>query len=277
MLSVARIIVGFLFLQHGAEKLWGFAGGRIDHNFATMRGFAGPLEIVGGSLIVLGMFTRTTAFILCGEMAVAYFRSWAPRGFFPIQNGGEEAVLFCYVYLWLVMAGAGAWSLDRLVERSRSVQDLKIQNTLASWEQYGRSILRFIFAFTFTLHGLRLAFNLLPALAGRRGAMPMPLDLLPGIVGYLEIVCGGLIFAGVFARPAALASSIIALAAYCFGAAPRGFWPVRNGGNEALLYTVVFACLALAGAGTWSLGRIATMRRARAHAPTPVTSRSAAT
>jgi putative oxidoreductase len=132
LLGVARIIIGLLFLQHGAEKLWGFAVGRIDHDFGTLRGFAGPLEVAGGTLIALGLFTRFTAFILCGEMAVAYFRSWAPRGFFPIQNGGEEAVLFCYIYLWLVTAGAGVWSLDRLMGENRSPQSRTIQETITS-------------------------------------------------------------------------------------------------------------------------------------------------
>src|SRR5690242_17584168 len=117
LLSMLRIAIGLIFFQHGAEKIWGFAGGRIDHNFATMHGFAGPLEVVGGALITLGLFTRTTAFILCGEMAVAYFTRWAPRGFWPISNGGEEAVIFCFVYLWFVTAGPGPWSLDRLVHR----------------------------------------------------------------------------------------------------------------------------------------------------------------
>lgn len=123
LLSALRIAVGLLFFQHGAEKIWGFAGGRIDHNFATMHGFAGPLEVIGGTLITLGLFTRTTAFILCGEMAVAYFSRWAPRGFWPITNGGEEAVIFCFVYLWLVSAGPGPWSLDALLHRkSKSSQ-----------------------------------------------------------------------------------------------------------------------------------------------------------
>ena len=115
--SVLRIALGLLFFQHGAEKIWGFAGGRIDHNFATMHGFAGPLEIAGGALITLGLLSRFTAFILCGEMAVAYFSRWAPRGFWPINNGGEEAVIFCFVYLWLVTAGPGPWSLDYLLQR----------------------------------------------------------------------------------------------------------------------------------------------------------------
>lgn len=117
LLSVVRIATGLLFFQHGAEKLWGFAGGRIDHNFATLHGFAGPLEVAGGLLIALGLFTRASAFILCGEMAVAYFTRWAPRGFWPITNGGEEAVLFCFLYLWLVTAGPGPWSFDFLIRR----------------------------------------------------------------------------------------------------------------------------------------------------------------
>jgi putative oxidoreductase len=119
LLSVIRIAIGLLFFQHGAEKLWGFAGGRIDRNFGTLHGFAGPLEVVGGALICLGLFTRPCAFLLCGEMAVAYFSRWAPRGFWPITNGGEEAVIFCFVFLWLVTAGAGAWSLDHIIHRRR--------------------------------------------------------------------------------------------------------------------------------------------------------------
>ena len=120
LLSAVRIALGILFFQHGAEKLWGFANGRIDHKFATMHGIAGPLEAVGGALIILGLFTRSTAFILCGEMAVAYFTRWAPRGFFPISNGGEEAVVFCFLFLWLVAAGPGPWSLDAWLAQARS-------------------------------------------------------------------------------------------------------------------------------------------------------------
>jgi putative oxidoreductase len=263
LLSVARVIVGLLFLQHGAEKLWGFAGARIDHNFGTLRGFAGPLEVIGGVLIVLGLGTRTTAFVLCGEMAVAYFRSWAPRGFFPIQNGGEEAVLFCYLYLWLVTAGAGPWSLDRWIEKNRQNQTRALKQTIASWEGYGRSILRIIAAFTFALHGLRLGSGVLPALAGRRGAMPMPLDLLPRAIGYCEILAAILLFLGLFARPAAFFSWLVAITSYFYVAAPRGPWPIRNGGNEVLLYATVFLSITTWGAGLWSVDRLIDAWQAR--------------
>jgi len=266
LVSVARIAVGLLFFQHGAEKLWGFAGGRIDHDFGTLRGFAGPLEVAGGALMVIGLFTRATAFILCGEMAVAYFRSWAPRGFFPIQNGGEEAVLFCYIYLWLVAAGDGAWSLDSWIGRNSSFQDRRFSRTIASWEPYLRSIARLILGFMFCLHGFRLAFGLLPAVAGRRLGNPMALDVMPRFVGYWEIAGGILLVAGLWTRPAAMVSSIVAIAAYVYGAAPRGLWPIRNGGNEVLLYAIAFAYLAVCGGGAWSLD-VLVRKRSRFVAP----------
>jgi putative oxidoreductase len=105
-------MTGLLFMQHGGEKLWGFADGRIDLNFPQLHALAGPIELIGGLLVTVGLFTRTTAFILCGEMAVAYFRTWAPRGFFPISNGGEEAVSFAIcIYGWLPVALAhGVWT-----------------------------------------------------------------------------------------------------------------------------------------------------------------------
>jgi putative oxidoreductase len=119
LLSVLRIAAGLLFMQHGGEKLWGFAGGRIDHNFPNLHAFAGPIELLGGGLMTLGLFTRTTAFILCGEMAVAYFMAHFPRSFFPGANGGNLAVLYCFVFLYLVFSGGGPWSVDRAIEQKR--------------------------------------------------------------------------------------------------------------------------------------------------------------
>src|SRR5215471_12858610 len=112
-----RVAAALLFFQHGAEKLFGFAGATRVPDLWTQRGLAGFLETIGPLLLLLGLFPRFVACILCGEMAVAYFQAWSPRGFWPIANGGEEAVLFCFFYLWLVMAGGGAWSLDSWVER----------------------------------------------------------------------------------------------------------------------------------------------------------------
>jgi putative oxidoreductase len=271
LLSVVRIALGFIFIQHGAEKLWGFAGGRIEHNFTTLRGFAGPLEIVGGTLLILGLFTRTTAFILCGEMAVAYFTRWAPRGFWAINNGGEEAVINCYLFLWLVTAGAGPWSLDALFFRGNPS---KLRRMVASWEGYGRSIARIILAFTFSLHGFRHLFGLFPRGAGRQQVM-MALDTLPAMFGALEIVGAACLLLGLFTRPVAFILCLELAAAYLFGSAPRGPWPIRNGGNEALIYLCAFAYLAATGGGHWSVDQLLSTRRKGAPAEIPAMSSEA--
>jgi len=252
LLSILRIVTGLLFMQHGGEKLWGFAGGRIDLNFPQLHALAGPIELIGGLLITVGLFTRVTSFILCGEMAVAYFRTWAPRGFFPIGNGGEEAVLFCYLFLWLVTSGAGPWSLDALMER-RHKGTKPVRQTLSSWEPYARSILRIIFAFVFSLHGYRLVFGMFPQLARRAGAGRMPLDGLPQFTGYIAIVGGALLFLGLLTQVTALVLALQSLAAYLLIAAPRSPVPLRAGGNEVLLYFLVFLYLAAVGGGIWSL------------------------
>jgi putative oxidoreductase len=260
LLGIVRIALGLLFLQHGAEKLWGFANGRVDHNFGTLHGFAGPLEVAGGVLLILGMFTRTTAFILCGEMAVAYFSLWAPRGFWPIANGGEEAVIFCFTFLWLVTAGSGSWSVDSALAGSSGRQGNHLRQMVGSWEGYGRSILRVILAFTFSLHGFRHLFGIF-AVSGGRGGVPKALDVLPALFGALEITAALCLLVGLLTRPAALILCAELAAAYVYAALPRGPWPIRNGGNETLLYFFVFAYFAAAGSGSWSVDYFLSKRR----------------
>lgn len=112
-----RIVAGFLFWQHGAQKLMGWLGGFGGEpgqtaELMSLMGLAGVLEFFGGILILLGLFTRPVAFLLSGQMAVAYFVSHVPRGFWPIQNGGETAALFAFVFLLLATLGPGTFSLD---------------------------------------------------------------------------------------------------------------------------------------------------------------------
>ena len=114
VLSLLRIMAALLFLQHGLQKLAGFppmAGGAGPAAF-TLLWFAGVIELVGGVLVLLGLFTRPAAFVMSGEMAVAYFLFHAPRNFFPAINGGDAAILFCFVFLYLAAAGPGPWSID---------------------------------------------------------------------------------------------------------------------------------------------------------------------
>jgi putative oxidoreductase len=117
-LALLRIIAGFTFTLHGLQKFGalGGLGGRAAAVF-TMLWFAGWIESIGGPLIILGLFTRPVAFLLCGEMAVAYFMVHARRGFWPLTNGGEVTVLYCFLFLYLVNVGSGAFSLDGLVRK----------------------------------------------------------------------------------------------------------------------------------------------------------------
>jgi putative oxidoreductase len=119
LLSVLRIITGFLFVEHGASKILGYPPSPKPMPFElfSMAGFSGVLELVGGTLILIGLFTQIAAFILSGEMAVAYFMVHAPNGFFPMVNKGELAVLYCFVFLYLFAAGGGPWSIDSLLRK----------------------------------------------------------------------------------------------------------------------------------------------------------------
>jgi len=114
LLSVLRIVAGFMFMMHGVQKWLGFPTPPANPvTLMSLSGVAGLMELVGGALLILGLFTRPVAFLLSGEMAFAYFIAHAPQGFWPLQNRGESAVLYCFVFLYLSAAGGGSWSLDR--------------------------------------------------------------------------------------------------------------------------------------------------------------------
>jgi putative oxidoreductase len=115
LLSVLRIVAASVFITHGTQKLFGFPvlEPKPTVELFSMFGFAGVLETVGGLLLLLGLFTRPVAFLLSGEMAVAYFMTHFPRSFWPILNNGEHTVLFCFLFLYLATAGGGEWALDR--------------------------------------------------------------------------------------------------------------------------------------------------------------------
>lgn len=116
LLAVLRIVTAYLFIQHGTAKLFGFPHVAYFDNLPVLSliGFAGILEVVGGALLLAGLWTRPTAFVLSGQMAFAYFMGHASKGavLMPMMNGGESAVLFCFIFLFFAVAGAGAWSVD---------------------------------------------------------------------------------------------------------------------------------------------------------------------
>lgn len=117
--NAMRIVVGFLFWLHGLQKLFGILGRDEPVELMTRFGAAGVLETVGGALIILGLFTRPVAFILAGEMAVAYFTVHMPRSLWPIMSGGERPAFYCWTFLFFAANGAGAFSLDGLLRARR--------------------------------------------------------------------------------------------------------------------------------------------------------------
>jgi putative oxidoreductase len=121
--SLLRFVVGFLFICHGVSKLFGVLGGSMGSGKpavpGTLIGVSGVIEFVGGILLLVGLFTRFSAFIMAGEMAIAYFKVHVPRGFWPLMNRGELPVVYCFLFLYLAAAGGGRYSLDALLAGRR--------------------------------------------------------------------------------------------------------------------------------------------------------------
>jgi putative oxidoreductase len=116
--SLLRFVAGFCFLWHGSAKLLGYPAGMEGVQLMSLMGLAGILELVGGALVCIGLFTKPVAFILSGEMAVAYFMAHFPHGWLPAMNGGDAAVLYCFVFLYLAAAGGGPLSVDAMMRKS---------------------------------------------------------------------------------------------------------------------------------------------------------------
>ncbi len=125
LLAALRVVAGVLFLAHGVVKLFGFPPGAApgQQPLLSLFGAGGVIELVTGSLLVLGLFSRPAAFLASGEMAVAYWMIHASRGPFPAANGGDAAILFCFIFLYVVVAGPGAFSLDHVLKRAGSANN----------------------------------------------------------------------------------------------------------------------------------------------------------
>jgi putative oxidoreductase len=125
-LNLLRIVSGFLFWQHGVQKLFGFPGGEPVGDFFGIMGLAGVLEMVGGAMLVLGLFSRPVAFILSGQMAWAYFSVHAPQGFWPILNGGELSAFYSFLFLYVAARGGGVFSIDGLRQLRKAASPKKV-------------------------------------------------------------------------------------------------------------------------------------------------------
>ena len=121
LLSLLRIVAALIFMAHGTQKILGFPASGMNPAVLSLPWIAGVLELVGGALLVVGLFSRPVAFVLSGEMAVAYFLAHAPKSVFPALNGGDAAILYCFVFLYIAAAGPGPWSVDAAMRRDARV------------------------------------------------------------------------------------------------------------------------------------------------------------
>ena len=119
VLSILRIVAALIFLLHGTQKLLGFPPHPNPPAMFALSWWAAVIEIVGGPLLLIGLWTRPVAFILAGEMAFAYWLGHAPRNLFPVLNGGDAAILYCFVFLYIFFAGPGPWSVDAMMRKNR--------------------------------------------------------------------------------------------------------------------------------------------------------------
>jgi putative oxidoreductase len=250
-IALVRIVAGLLFWQHGLEKLFGFAGARPEPTLWAVRGVGGILETVGGPLIALGLIhasdrihpQRRNGCRLLSELGAAWFFSRSPTAA-KRRRSSASCISGCAP----PAPEHGAWMASCVGIVARHFNCGSEQ-----WQPYARSLLRIIVGFLLTLHGCRKLFGVLVSVAGRRNAPPLAIDALPSFTGYIDLVAGVLLMLGLFVRQTAVVVATEALLAYALFAQPRTLWPIRNGGNEALLYAVLGVLFVVAGARAWSV------------------------
>jgi len=243
-LSLLRVAAGFLLLLRGLQKLFGWFGAAPAPLFSSI-GFAGALETMGGSLILLGLFTRPAALVLAVELLLTYLVAHAPLGFWTLRNGGEVVMLLLIISLVLLTAGPGRISIDQLFRRTPAwyaVADKLRSPALI--------LCRIMTGFLFWQHG-----------ASKFGLLGGRVAEFPGIMwfaGVLEVIGGPLIALGIFTRPVAFLLSGEMAYAFWGSHVPRGpsILPVENGGELAVLFCFLYLYLVTAGPGWLSLDRL---------------------
>jgi putative oxidoreductase len=249
ILSLTRIVVAIVFIQHGTQKLFGYPGDELRDpvNVMALVPLAGILETFGGLAILLGIFTRPIALILSAEMAVAYLTTHAGEGFWPLFNGGDLAMFYCFFFLYLAAAGPGPWSLDHKREPD-------FAGFLAPYQSRLLSVLRIVSAFLFIPHGSEEMIGW-PWPAGEEPFEGPDFSRINGWGHLIETALGPFLLVGLFTRPIAFILSGEMAVAYFRSHQPRAFWSIVNGGEDAAFFCWTFLLFAAVGGGAWALDR----------------------
>ena len=265
ILSLTRIVIAYLFIQHGTQKLFAYpvSEPRNPVELLSLLGVAGVLETFGGLLIFLGLFTRPVAFILSGQMAIAYFMRHAPRDFWPAFNGGDLAFFYCFFFLYLAAAGPGPWSLDSMRGKAGP------SGFLARYQLQLLSVLRIAAAFLFTVHGTEDMIGW-PWPEGEEAFQGAQFRRINDYGHLMEAVLGPLILIGLFTRPIAFILSGEMAVAYFWSHQPRGWWHILNGGEDTTFFCWIFLYFAAVGGGTWAVDHL----RKRSKTAEPVLTRA---
>jgi putative oxidoreductase len=243
--ALLRIVTAGLFWQHGMMKLFGWFGGQAVPTFSLFW-FAGVIEAIAPLLIVVGLFTRPVALLLCGEMAVAYLTQHLPGGFWPIQNQGILALQYCVIFLILTTTGAGAVSIDGILEAKPRGRG-RVVEILDSFYPAALTILRVVTAFLFWQFGAR---KVLGSFGGRVAQAGTRL----WVAGMMETLGAPFILVGALTRVLSFIFAGEMAVAYWTSHFPRGqFWPIQNGGEAAVLFCFIYLFLVTAGAGPYSV------------------------
>jgi len=262
LLSIVRVVIGFLVLWHGMLKTFGYPTANAHVPLMSMLGIAGLIELAGGALIILGLLTRPVAVVLTLEMAVMYLTQNLPKGYLTLRNGGEPAAFYTFFFLVLAAAGAGAWSVDRLISRKSAGRSTYFASGAPA---IALGLMRIAMAAMFIQHGSE-------KFLGLPGGRP-DYTFTAGIRawgGLMEFFLSPLLAVGLFTRPIAFLLSGEMATAYWTRWARLGFWQSIARGEPAIYFCFMFLLLFLTGSGGLALDNVFEIKRRKKSVSEPV-------